>query len=109
MVDSILVIGGDRAALKVAVKQRIQNPDKEVSVFIPNHVFPYRDFSISDFVNMGIRDFQAFRQRVVEYYKSQFNINIFTNCDIKAIVPDEKKIVVGIINKRLKYSMSMLL
>ena len=94
MVDSILVIGGDRAALKVAVKQRIQNPDKEVSVFIPNHVFPYRDFSISDFVNMGIRDFQAFRQRVVEYYKSQFNINVFTNCDIKAIVPDERKIAV---------------
>ena len=94
MVGTILIVGGDRAALKVAVKLRIQNPDKEVSVIIPSDVFPYRDFSIGDFIHMGIKDFQTFKQRVKEYYKSQFNINIFTNCGIKSIVPDEKKIVV---------------
>lgn len=94
MEDAILIIGGDRAALKVAVKLRIQNPNKEVSVFIPSDVFPYRDFSISDFINMGIKDFQVFKQRIREYYKSQFNINIFINCSIKSIVPNERKIVV---------------
>jgi len=66
MEDAILIIGGDRAALKVAVKLRIQNPNKEVSVFIPSDVFPYRDFSISDLINMGIRDFKVFKQRIRE-------------------------------------------
>jgi len=94
MVDRILVIGGDRAALKAAVKARIQNPGKEVNVFISNYLFPYRNFGLSDFINMGIRDFQIFRQRIREYYKSQFDINIIVNCDVKSIFPSEKKIAV---------------
>jgi len=94
MADAILIIGGDKAALKTAVKMRIQNPDKEIIVFIPNSIFPYRDFGINDFMSMGIRDFQAFKQRIREYYKSQFNINIFNNFDVKSILPDERKIVV---------------
>lgn len=96
----LVVIGGVAAGASAAVKARRTNEDVEIVIYERGSFISYANCGLPYHIGGIIKDRDELLIVTKEYLKRRFNIDVYCNCNVTEIKPEEKKLVIENLHDR---------
>ena len=87
----IVIIGAVAAGTSAAAKARRNNEAADIIVYEKDHFISYSGCGMPYFLGGEIKDMEELTPRDPEFFKSKYNVDVQTSCDVMSIDPEEKR------------------
>ena len=88
----IIVIGAVAAGTSAAAKARRNSEKAEIVIYEKDSDISYSGCGMPYFLGGEIKDMGELTPRTTEFFKSKYNVDVQTSCEVMAIDPEEKRI-----------------
>ncbi|MEJ2469856.1 MAG: FAD-dependent oxidoreductase [Desulfuromonadales bacterium] len=93
--NRLVIIGGDAAGMSAASKVRREQPERDILVFERTPYTSYSACGIPYYIGGLIDDFDDLVARSPETFRSKYDIDVRTRCEVTAIDPRRQRISVS--------------
>lgn len=90
----ILIIGAVAAGTSAAAKARRNNEDAEITIYEKDSFISYSGCGMPYYIGGHVGSLEELVPRNPAFFKSKYNVNIFTRHEVLSIDPDKKTLVV---------------
>lgn len=87
----IIVIGAVAAGTSAAAKARRNSEESEIVIYERDTDISYSGCGMPYFLGGEIKDMEELTPRDPEFFKSKYNVDVQTSCDVMSIDPEEKR------------------
>ena len=88
----IIVIGAVAAGTSAAAKARRNSEEAEIVIYERDTDISYSGCGMPYFLGGEIKDMEELTPRDPEFFKSKYNVDVQTSCEVMVIDPEEKRI-----------------
>lgn len=88
----IIVIGAVAAGTSAAAKARRNSEKAEIVIYEKDSDISYSGCGMPYFLGGEIKEMEELTPRNPEFFKSKYNVDVQTSCEVMTIDPDEKRI-----------------